>query len=312
MSVCINTYNQEKYIGDCLQSFIDQEVDFPYEIIVGSDASTDGTRSVIERFQAKYPDKIVPIFHESNVGPVENVLSTYRMARGKYISHCDGDDKALPGKLAQQVAILDAHPDCIICSHDVQTINETGNLLQESFIRRAEGEYSLMDIYEKLPFFAHSSKMFVNDMESDYWHGFTKESLDIDIHVAQLKKGMGYHLDRPLGCYRVGVGITALRKGVNPLLPKACSRIYEDALKSFPENQALKKYYAKSMLEYAYRSAVFKDPVGLKEYAIKSLGIKYYSPIQLVVCAGAFYPSLTFYLVSVRVWLRKVLRALSI
>jgi glycosyltransferase involved in cell wall biosynthesis len=49
------TYNQHKYIADCLQSIVDQETDFEFEIIVGDDFSTDGTQEVVRSFGEKYP-----------------------------------------------------------------------------------------------------------------------------------------------------------------------------------------------------------------------------------------------------------------
>lgn len=53
VSVCVMTYNQEKYIGQCLESLVTQETDFDFEIIVGDDFSTDGTRDVIQEYQKK-------------------------------------------------------------------------------------------------------------------------------------------------------------------------------------------------------------------------------------------------------------------
>ncbi|MDE4942717.1 glycosyltransferase family 2 protein, partial [Francisella tularensis] len=62
VSVCVMTYNQEKYIGPCLESLVTQETDFDFEIIVGDDFYTDGTRDVIQEYQKKFPDIIKPVF----------------------------------------------------------------------------------------------------------------------------------------------------------------------------------------------------------------------------------------------------------
>jgi glycosyltransferase involved in cell wall biosynthesis len=51
VSVCVVSYNQEKYIRQCLQSIVDQATDFDFEVIVGDDFSTDGTRVIIEEFE---------------------------------------------------------------------------------------------------------------------------------------------------------------------------------------------------------------------------------------------------------------------
>ena len=102
LSVCIVTYNQEDYIFKTIESMLNQKVNFDYEIIVGDDCSTDNTRKIVQSFVGKYPFIIKPIFHEKNVGPIENIKSVYKKARGKYICHLDGDDYALPNKLQKQ------------------------------------------------------------------------------------------------------------------------------------------------------------------------------------------------------------------
>ncbi|AVH49395.1 glycosyltransferase family 2 protein [Acinetobacter sp. SWBY1] len=86
VSVCIVTYNQEKFLEQTLQSILNQNTNFQYEVIVGDDCSTDSTRKIIEGFLIKYPNIVVPIFHKVNIGPIENIKSVYKKAKGKYIS----------------------------------------------------------------------------------------------------------------------------------------------------------------------------------------------------------------------------------
>ena len=71
VSVCVVTYNQEKYIAECLDSLVSQETDFKFEIIVGEDCSTDGTRAIVQQYVDKYPDIVKPIFHDQNVGAAQ-------------------------------------------------------------------------------------------------------------------------------------------------------------------------------------------------------------------------------------------------
>ena len=92
VSVCVVTYNQEKYITECLQSVVDQETDFDFEVLVGDDCSTDGTRRIVQEFAEKYPDIIKPILHSKNTGAFHNYVSVHNAAMGKYIAHLDGDD----------------------------------------------------------------------------------------------------------------------------------------------------------------------------------------------------------------------------
>ena len=66
LSMCIVTYNQKKYLRECLDSVINQTVDFEYEIIVGDDASSDGTSDLIMDYYREYADLIIPVWQKKN------------------------------------------------------------------------------------------------------------------------------------------------------------------------------------------------------------------------------------------------------
>jgi glycosyltransferase involved in cell wall biosynthesis len=121
VSVCVVTYNQEKYIRQCLQSIVEQETDFDFEVIVGDDCSTDGTRSVIRAFVVKYPDIVNPIFRDTNIGAMNNFADILSVANGNYIALCEGDDYWTdPLKLQKQVDFLEAHPEYGLVHTDYQ------------------------------------------------------------------------------------------------------------------------------------------------------------------------------------------------
>src|ERR1035437_546330 len=117
VSVCVVTYNQIKYIRQCLQSIVDQETDFVFEVIVEDDFSTDGTRVIVAEFAERYPRIIKPVFLKKNVGPFINYKLAHEKATGLYVAHIDGDDYMLPGKLKRQVEILDNNPEIAIACH---------------------------------------------------------------------------------------------------------------------------------------------------------------------------------------------------
>tara|TARA_R110001606_G_scaffold136199_2_gene273624 strand:- start:5453 stop:6394 length:942 start_codon:yes stop_codon:yes gene_type:complete len=260
VSVCVVTYNQEKYIAECLQSLVEQKTDFRFEIIVGEDCSTDKTRGVVETFASKYPGLIVSNYHESNVGAVANIVSSYKLAKGKYICHMDGDDYALPGKIQKQFEVLENNPECVICSHDVKQVDQEGRLIRASFREKKEGRYGLMQLYADLPFFAHSSKMFLNDLGESYWDRLHKDALDIEVHVEQAKRGSIFHIDEVLGAYRLGVGVSSLCGKVNPSLVNGVDRIFNSALNNeLFEVGLIKRFYAKSLFSQAYQSALFDN-----------------------------------------------------
>ena len=54
LTVLCTTYNHEKYIEETIQGFLIQETDFPFEIIIHDDASTDHTADIIRRYEARF------------------------------------------------------------------------------------------------------------------------------------------------------------------------------------------------------------------------------------------------------------------
>lgn len=292
VSVCVVTYNQEKYIAECLQSLVNQKTDFKFEVIIGEDCSTDRTRDIVEGFALKYPNIIVRNYHDENVGAVKNVISTYKMAKGKYIAHVDGDDYALPGKLQAQFDILEANPECVICSHDVVVVNNKSQLINKSFTKHEKKINNLMDLYEHLPFFAHSSKMFLNDLDNSFWNDLHPEALDIEVHIQQAKKGNIFHINEVLGVYRSDVGVSRSDECVNPLFTNSKKRIFEEAIQDNKNNTSkLKKIYARTLLDYSYASALLNDKIGVQSFARASVKVKIISTLQIIMYLFSFFPN---------------------
>lgn len=130
VSICCITYNHVKYIAEAIQSFLMQIADFEYEIIIGEDHSTDGTKEVIEQYIAEYPDRITLVSHNPNIGSIKNQTDTIGRARGQYIALCDGDDFWTdPHKLQKQVDFLEANPDYVMCCHHTRVIDEYGKTM---------------------------------------------------------------------------------------------------------------------------------------------------------------------------------------
>ena len=95
VSICCITYNHEDYIADAIESFLMQETDFKYEILIHDDASTDKTADIIRSYELKYPEIIKPIYQTVNqYSKNTKILPTflYPKAKGKYIALCEGDD----------------------------------------------------------------------------------------------------------------------------------------------------------------------------------------------------------------------------
>ena len=118
VSVAVITYNQVSYIAQAIEYILQQETGFPFELVIGEDCSTDGTREKVEEFQQKYPDMIRIVTSERNVGITRNYYRTEKACRGKYIAYCEGDDFwHNPCKIEKQVGLLESHPECgLVCS----------------------------------------------------------------------------------------------------------------------------------------------------------------------------------------------------
>lgn len=134
VSVLCCSYNHENYIAAALESIVNQKTDFPLEVIVSDDASTDKTQSIIRQYAQKYPGIIKAVLRDKNVGVGENCYEALKKVSGKYLAICDGDDCWLDEhKLQKQITFMEAHPDFAVCCSDVRWHYADGNKKDEIF-----------------------------------------------------------------------------------------------------------------------------------------------------------------------------------
>jgi len=124
---CI-TYNQEDYIAMALDGFLMQETEYPFEILVHDDASTDKTADIIREYETKFPNIIRPIYEVENQyskhdGSLRRIINSH--IRGEYVLLCEGDDYWTDShKLQMQVEYMISHPECTLCFHAVNYLLE--------------------------------------------------------------------------------------------------------------------------------------------------------------------------------------------
>ena len=92
LSIHLITYNNERHIEKTLQSILKQEIDVPYEIVVGDDRSTDHTFEIINRYALKHPDLFNILQNPQQLGILENFKTTLDRCRGTYVFDIAGDD----------------------------------------------------------------------------------------------------------------------------------------------------------------------------------------------------------------------------
>lgn len=120
-SIIVITYNQQGTIHRAVESVLRQKCDYPIEIIIADDASSDGTREICEEYARRYPDLIRLLPKAPNKGLVGNYFDAFEAARGEYVSDCAGDDEWIDDRrLARQIEFLDDHPECSVCYCDVE------------------------------------------------------------------------------------------------------------------------------------------------------------------------------------------------
>lgn len=117
------TYNHEKFIAEAIEGVVMQKTNFPFELVIGEDCSTDNTRAICIEYQKKYPDIIRLRLPETNQGMMLNWINNIENGQGKYIALCDGDDYWTdPYKLQKQFDFMEANPDFALSSHSVYTL----------------------------------------------------------------------------------------------------------------------------------------------------------------------------------------------
>lgn len=137
VSIFLLTYNQEQFIAQTINSILMQKTNFNFQIVIGEDCSTDGTRSICKTFAEKYSNKIklLPAL-EKNIGLIANYMRTIKACEGKYIAICDGDDYWIDeNKLQKQVSFLEDNPNYSIVYSKLKKLFPDGTF-KESIQRK--------------------------------------------------------------------------------------------------------------------------------------------------------------------------------
>lgn len=139
VSICVVAYQHIDYIEQCIDGILMQKVNFPVEIIVHDDASSDGTADIIRKYENNSPSGLIkPIYQSENQyskGIKPMIELVYPHAIGKYIAICDGDDYwNNPNKLQKQVDFLEENPDCSLCFHASKYVHTSSS--EDYYIHR--------------------------------------------------------------------------------------------------------------------------------------------------------------------------------
>jgi Glycosyl transferase family 2 len=208
VSVVITSFNHAEYIGEALESVLMQRADFPVEILVGDDGSTDGTREIIAEHARRHPDRVFPLFPDEPMGHEGGLIfkALLERARGEYIALLDGDDHWLAeDKLSLQVAMLE-EGDCAFCFHETIILFEDGS--QPRLYNAGQDRTArLEDLLGAWNTVATSSVLYRNRgvEELPEWL-FEVAAVDWALNILNARHGDIGFIDRPMSAYRVHSG----------------------------------------------------------------------------------------------------------
>lgn len=208
---CI-TYNHEKYIAEAIESFLMQKTNFKYEILIHDDASTDGTQEIIKEYYEKYPDIIKPLLQRENqysrgVNEIGYIFNHGR-AKGKYVAVCEGDDYWTDcNKLQRQVDYMESHPQCGLCFHAAEKVNDRGGRIDlirpyyencispmEDIILGGGGFMATNTILYRKSVVDNAPDFYLNAPVSDY-----------PLQILSGSKNYAYYINEVMSVYRFGV-----------------------------------------------------------------------------------------------------------
>lgn len=133
VSICMITYNHERYIESAIQGVLKQKTKYSFEFIIGDDYSNDNTYSICKEYALKYKSIIKLLPSERNIGMISNFIRTLKACSSKYIAICEGDDYWTdPNKLQKQVDFLENNPEYGMIASDISLVNEKGDAIPDN------------------------------------------------------------------------------------------------------------------------------------------------------------------------------------
>ncbi|MFZ4641432.1 MAG: glycosyltransferase family 2 protein [Nodosilinea sp.] len=273
VSVVVITFNDKDFIRESIDSVISQQTNFPYEVIISNDCSTDGTIEIIQEYQNVYPDRVRLLIADRNLWkPLPGVIGLTSLAalqacRGKYIALSHGDDYWTdPTKLQKQVDFLEANPDFSICFHKVKVLENSA--FRKDDLTKVPGFMSDIHDLAKGNYIHTTSCVFRNNypsMDRIGEHFSRVINGDYYLHMMNAQHGKIFCINGEMAVYRVhDNGVWATQSLQYRILETLRTQMY--IYKDLQENQSMaKEILRKSIVNLSiyltneYPDASFED-----------------------------------------------------
>lgn len=226
LTVCLITYNHKQFIRQAIEGVIMQQVDFPFELLIADDFSTDGTRDILVEYQQKHPDLIRLILQEKNVGPAQNWTDLITLPQSKYIAYFEGDDYWIDThKLRKQVEFMETNAEYSFCFHQALRINEDTSeydVYPQTAIRSFNEKEFLHLITIPMASLVYRKEVPIQIIKT-HSHG------DFLMLCSLLTHGKAYFFAEVMSVYRVhNTGVSFHHNSMNYIKRRA-SELYEEA-----------------------------------------------------------------------------------
>lgn len=215
VSICMITYNQSDYIKQALESVLDQECDFEFEVILSNDSSIDDSDLLIRNIMELHPKggKVKYFNHSKNLGMVKNLAFAYENCQGKYIAMCEGDDYWIDKyKLEKQINFLEKNPSFSICYHPVNVLFPNGKTDIDFDVKGIieKNESTIFDL-AVLGNYIHTPSVVFRKIIVDFPSNFFLSPIgDFFIWMLIAQHGHIKRLSENMAVYRYGVGVHSL------------------------------------------------------------------------------------------------------
>jgi len=296
VSCRISTYQQAPYIKQCIEGVLMQKCDFPFEILIGDDESTDGTREICLEYAQKYPHIIRLFLHRR-----ENInngltpgrfqsLYTLSKSRGKYQAICEGDDYwSDPLKLQKQLIYMESNPECSLCVHKVAVMKaSTGKFIGFLGPDTVNKRFDVEDIIAGGGgFFQTNSMLYRSDRIvdlPDYYYNVPTGDYAAMIQLALT--GCVYYISEVMSVYRNGVNGSWSKKMFSYPYKKLASH-YKNINTMLEEVDKYTCFRHSEVIKEEIRENNFRYLIALGEFKLASKG-------EFVHLYRAYMSSLSF------------------
>lgn len=260
VSIRCLVYNHEPYLRQCLDGFVMQKTNFPFEAIVHDDASTDGSAAIIREYAEKYPDIIKPIYETENQyskhdGSLARIMDAAMHRNSKYVALCEGDDYWTdPEKLQLQVDFLESRPDYTMCCNSTRVYFEDKKSFSKIMVLQDRyGDLNPEEIILKGGLFIATCSILLR--KAIRWPDYPSYCKnchvgDYPLQIMCAMKGKVYSYPRSMSVYRIG--------GLGSWTDRQREFNLDEAIKTRKSEVAMLKGYAEDFPKY---KRVFNDRI---------------------------------------------------